>query len=67
MGVIDHRRMASLDRRGLIGTIYLGGQLDISCGPHGFKEETYCLSNYKSMRVLSFHGISSYNPISSRP
>ena len=47
--------MASLEPRGLIGRIYVGDHKTllhtkyISCGPHGFREDFFSFSHYKSM------------------
>ena len=46
MGDNDHRGVASLGPRGLIGRIYVGEQTllhtkYVSSGPHGFREEDF--------------------------
>ena len=55
MGAKDPRDVASLDPRDLIGRIYVGDYYtllhtkNISCGPHGFREEDFLsfFSHYK--------------------
>ena len=45
MGTKDHRGLANLDPRGMVGRIYEGDHKIllhtkyISCGPHGFTED----------------------------
>ena len=51
--------VASLEPRGLSGRIYVGDHYTllhtqyISCGPHGFREEDFLFSHYKSMGVMT--------------
>ena len=66
MGTNDHRGIASLDPRGLIGRIYIGDHYTllhttyISSGSHGFREEDFLsFSHYKSMGANNPRGMAS--------
>ena len=69
MGANDPQDVASLDPRGLIGRIYLGGHKTllhakyISCGPYGFRQEDFLsFSHYKSMGANDPQDVASLGP-----
>ena len=69
MGDNDRRGVASLDSRGLIGSICVGDPLIllhtkyISSGPHGFRREDFLrVSHYKSMEANDPWGLASFRP-----
>ena len=68
MGANDPLGMASLDPKGLIGRIYVGGHYTllhtkyISSGPHGFREDFLSFSHYKSMRANDSLGVANLDP-----
>ena len=59
MGAIDPWDVASLDPKGLIGSIYVGDHKTllhtryISCGPHGFREDF--LNFFSILKVYVSH------------
>ena len=69
MGANDPRGLASLDPRGVIGSIYVGDHQTllhtnyISSEPHGFREEDFLIfSHYKLMGATDPRGVASLGP-----
>ena len=60
--------MASLGPRGLIGRVYVGDHKTllhtkyISSGPHGFREDFFSFSHFKSMGANDPRGVASLDP-----
>ena len=58
MGVNDPRGTASLDRRGIVGRIYVDSYTEyIRCGLQGFREDILTFSHYKSMGANDHKGV----------
>ena len=69
METFDPQGGASLDRRCLIGRIYVGDHQRLlhtkykNCGPHGFREKDFkSFLHYKSMETLDHRVGASLNP-----
>ena len=69
MGANDPWGMASLDPRGMVGSIYVGDHYTLlhtkymSCEPRGFREEDFLsFSHYKSMGANDPWGMANLDP-----
>ena len=68
MGAKDHRGVANLDPRVMVGRIYVGDHWTlihtkcIICMPHGFREDFFNVLSNNSMEILDHQGGTRLDP-----